>query len=306
MTPLTIQSSEDSPFDWLLEVADDIRSTVRTQGAALIRGLPIREPGDLTIARKALCVSPYRATELFGQRTGYGDGVTSPIEWPAERELCPFQEETFSAVVPSIALTACVRPPETGGEACISDSRELLRHLPDDIVRRFRESGWMLTRVFRDEFGMKWRDAFGLDSYDALIELFAKTGVDHTRISNGGLRTVRWRPATVVHPATGEECWFNQAAFFNSASLEPRDLAVLRRAFGPDIPTETSYGDGSPLTEDEVFAIHEAYARTSAAIQWQAGDLIVADNILTAQGHQSYTGKPLFFTCLGDPITLLA
>ncbi|MFI6919976.1 TauD/TfdA family dioxygenase [Nonomuraea spiralis] len=304
MMPPTILSPEESAFDWLLDAADHIRGTVRTRGAALLRGLPIREPADLTIVRKILGVEPYRATELFGQRTVYSDGVASPIEWPAHRELCPYQEETFSAVVPSIALTACVRPPEAGGETCLADSRELLRHLPDELARRFQELGWTLTRVFREEFGMKWSEAFGVDSFDALLELFAQIGIDHDRLSKGGLRTVRRRRATVVHPKTGEECWFNQAAFFNSASLEPRDLTVLRRAFGPDLPMETGYGDGSPLTEDEVSAIQDAYAKTAAAVRWQAGDLIVADNILTAQGRRPYQGNPLFFTYLGDPVPL--
>ncbi|MGN9846712.1 TauD/TfdA family dioxygenase [Nonomuraea sp. H19] len=304
MMPPTILSPEESAFDWLLDAADHIRSTVRTRGAALIRGLPIREPADLTIVRKILGVEPYRATELFGQRTVYSDGVASPIEWPTDRELCPYQEETFSAVVPSIALTACVRPPEAGGETCLADSRELLHHLPDELARRFQELGWTLTRVFREEFGMKWSEAFGVDSFDALIELFAQIGIDHDWVSKGGLRTVRRRRATVVHPKTGEECWFNQAAFFNSASLEPRDLAVLRRAFGPDLPMETGYGDGSPLTEDEVSAIQDAYAKTAAAVRWQAGDLIVADNVLTAQGRRPYKGNPLFFTYLGDPVPL--
>ncbi|WP_052850413.1 TauD/TfdA family dioxygenase [Streptomyces avicenniae] len=301
MAPLTLVSTGD---DWLLNAADDIRSTVLTQGAVLVRGLDIREPGDLAAVRESLGVQRYRATELFGQRTVYGDGVTSPIEWPAERELCPYQEETFSTIVPRITLTACVRPPETGGEACIADARELLRRLPDELVGRFRELGWTLTRVFHGEFGMDWREAFGLDSYDALTDLLSTIGIDHTRVSNGALRTVRRRPATVVHPETGEECWFNQAAFFNSASLEPRDLAVLRRVFGPDIPMETSYGDGSPLTAGEVSLINEAYTKISTVIPWQAGDLLVADNMLTAHGHRPYTGNPLFFTSLGAPVSL--
>ena len=289
-----------TPFGWLADAAPWVKNLLPVHGAVLVHGLPIRRAADLAEARQALGVRPYTTTEVFAHRRNLGDGVLSPIRWPHDRVLCPYQEEAFSTVFPGTVLTACVAPPEHGGQAHLSDARRLTAHLPTGLVARARADGWSMTRVFHDRFGMPWQEAFAVADPDQLSEVLTAEGIEHRWSSEGALRTVRRRPAMITHPVTGEECWFNQIAFLNAGSLEPCERALLVEAFGPDLPVDTAFGDGTPLSEEELAFLHSAYDATTLAIPWAAGDLLITGNILMALGRSP--GAPELLITLGDPM----
>lgn len=280
-------------------MAETVREQLPVHGAVLLRGLTFTGQASLVAARHALGIDEFIPIEDFGLRRDLGNGVFTPIHWPANRLLCPFQEGSFSAESPATVLAMCVTPPDSGGEAHLADTRLISSHLPADLVDRVRTHGWTMTRVFHDGFGIPWTDAFSVSSPAELEDLLALEGVEHRWLPEGSLRTVRRRPAVVAHPVTGEECWFNQLAFLNSASMEPRELALLTEAFGEDIPMDTAFGDGTPLSTADLKIIQQAYDQAARVIDWRAGDLLVVDNIMTAQGRAPFTGAPEFLIAFG-------
>ena len=288
---------------WLTESAAVIRSRVLTEGVVVVRGLPLKNPADVALARDALGIRVFQSTERFGHRQEGENGVVSPIRWPEERDLCPYQEESFSLVAPSIVLTGCIRPPDVGGEALLSDSRQISRHLPPDFVNQVRTHGWIMTRVFHQHFGMSWQDAFGCLEREELVSLLDRKGIAYEWLDDGTLRTRRRRPVFRTHPVTGDDCWFNQLAFLNRGSLEPRERELLFLAFGDDLPMDTALGDGQSLSDANFQAILDAYDATTTKLAWQAGDLFVADNLLTAQGRASLVGDAEYWIAFGDPIS---
>jgi hypothetical protein len=292
-----------SPYSWLRNVAATVHDRLSIHGAVLLRGLSLTEPADLVEARRALDIVPFSLIEDFAPRRDFGSGVVSPIQWPDNRILCPFQEGSFSTESPSTVLTTCMTPPETGGEAHLADTRLISACLPADLAERVRAHGWTLTRVFHDGFGIPWTDAFSVTSRTELADLLAREGIEHQWLPHGPLRTVRRRPAVVEHPVTGEECWFNQLAFLNSASMERRELAVLTDAFGEDIPIDTALGDGTCLSALELSTIQQAYEQVTYVLEWRRGDLLVVDNIMTAQGRAPFTGVPEFLIAFGGEPT---
>ena len=289
----------DAPFSWLEDMAVAIRERMLAHGVVLLRGLPLHGPADLVLARRALGISSFTLPETFAERSDLGHGVVSPIRWPDDRLLCPFQEGSFSTVFPSVVLTACVKPPESGGQAHVCDTRLLVAHLPAYLYDRVRVGGWSMTRVFHDGFGISWTTAFSAADQAELAEVLAAQGIKYRFLSDGVLYTIRRRPGVISHPVTGEECWFNQMDFLNVASMEPRDRAILTKAFGRDLPVNSAFGDGTPLPESDVQAIHQAYDAVTRSISWQQGDLLLTDNILTAQGRAPFTGAPEFLVALG-------
>ena len=301
MIPVFDASQQYWP-EWLTESAAAIRLRVLTDGAVVIRGLPLRGPADVALARDSLSVRTFRSTERFAHRKEGENGVVSPIRWPEERELCPYQEESFSTVVPSIVLTGCIRPPDTGGEAMLSNARQISRHLPLALAGQVRTHGWVMTRVFHPNFGMSWQDAFDCLEREDLPPLLARQGIAYEWLNDGTLRTWRRRPAFRIHPITGEECWFNQLAFLNHGSLESRDRELLSLAFGDDLPVDTALGDGQPLSAPDLLAIQGAYDATTTRLAWLAGDLLVADNIITAQGRGPFAGTAEYWIAFGDPV----
>jgi hypothetical protein len=108
---------------------------------------------------------------------------------------------------------------------------------------------------------------------------------------SGDALTVRYRRwATLRHPRGGEVTWFNHGTFFNPHTLEPAlKSAVL--AMGEDrMPYNTYYGDGTPIEQATVATLDAAYEAETVSFPWQAGDVLMIDNMRIAHGRTSYRG----------------
>ncbi|UOX90009.1 TauD/TfdA family dioxygenase [Amycolatopsis sp. FBCC-B4732] len=284
----------EDPFSWLRETAEAVGEHLLRYGAVLVQGLPLDGPDALADAREALGLTVQRPVEAFTRRGEFSRGVVSPIDWPQDRAVCPFQESAFSMTFPSVVLTACLTPPAGTGRARLADARRIAGHLPTRLASRVRADGWIMTRVFHDGFGLSPEEAFSVPDRAALEEVFEAGGIGHQQLSEGVLRTIRHRPGVIAHPATGQECWFNQISFLNAHSLDPAERTVMTKAFGRDMPMDTSFGDGSPLSVEDVAAVQRAWDAVTSEVPWHRGDLLLVDNIATAQGRSAYEGSPEF------------
>jgi hypothetical protein len=62
-------------------------------------------------------------------------------------------------------------------------------------------------------------------------------------------------------------------------------------SYGPDgLPFTTRFGNGEPIGEDVVNLINHAYQAHTLREAWQAGDVLVVDNIRTAHGRDPFEG----------------
>jgi hypothetical protein len=289
-----------SPFSWLREMTATIRELLLVHGAVLLHGVPVESPDSLAEARDSLGLGRFMPPEAFNRRADFGNGVLSPIGWPLDRHICPLQESSFSTTFPSVVLTACVTPPDGDGRAHLSDARRMAGHLPAGLADRVRADGWIMTRSFHGGFGFSWRDAFSVPDRAALEEVFEAEEIEAEWLANGMLRTTRKRPGFVKHPATGEECWFNQLAFLNANSLDPAERGFLTKAFGENLPVNSFFGDGAPLSEADVVAIDSAYDATKVSVPWRRGDVLITDNVSMAVGRSAVEGSPEFRIALGS------
>lgn len=288
-----------APIPWLRETAAVLREQMLLRGAVLVRGLPVHGPAGLAGVREALGITPHIPSEAFNGRRDHGNGILAPISWPADRPICPFQESSFSRTFPSVVLTACITPPDGGGRAHLGDARRTVERLPPQVADRVRRDGWTMTRTFHDGFGISWRDAFSVPDRAALDGVLDAAGIESRWLPGGSLHTVRRLPGVVAHPATGEECWFNQLSFLNAGSLDPVEREVMVKSFGEYLPMNTYHGDGSPPSQEDLSAIYDAYDSVKTGFQWRRGDLLITDNIIMAQGRSAYEGSPEFVVALG-------
>ncbi|WP_335974918.1 TauD/TfdA family dioxygenase [Streptomyces sp. CA2R106] len=295
----SFDAPSEAPFSWLRDMAGTVRDRMLKHGAVVIHGLPVDDRDSLAEARGSLGIEPFTPTESFNHRSDRGDGILSPISWPQDRIICPFQESSFSREFPSVVLTACVTPPDGDGRTHLSDARRVADHLPAQLADRVRTGGWTMTRVFHEGFGISWPEAFSVTDRAALDDLFQTAGIDSAWLPDGTLHTVRHRPGVLRHPVTGEECWFNQIAFLNAGSLDPTERVIMANAFGEHLPMNTFFGDGSPLSEEDLAAVHHAYDAVRIGVPWRRGDLLIVDNILMAQGRSAFEGSPEFLIALG-------
>ena len=100
-------------------------------------------------------------------------------------------------------------------------------------------------------------------------------------------------PVVIEHPVTGERVWFNQAEQFHPTSLPAEVASFLLdeyRGREHELPQWASFADGAPIASDTLAEIRTALCDETALTSWQAGDLLVIDNVLALHGRTPFTG----------------
>ena len=187
----------------------------------------------------------------------------------------------------------------------LADGAAVLGALPRDLVERFERQGWLLVRNYNDDIGATVADVFGTNDRDAVERYCRANAIDFEWRDRGGLRTRQRRNAVVRHPVSGRRCWFNQIAFLNEWTLAPDVREYLVDVYGPDgQPFNTRFGNGDPIGPDIVEAINDVYEAHTVREPWQAGDLLVVDNIRTAHGREPFEGPREIVVALADGVRL--
>ncbi len=273
-----------------------------------IRGLGLRDAAEAEAVFRQLG-DLMTETEAFAPRTRYAPGVYSATKWPPNQSMCVHHELSYADSVPSLMLFACLVAPEVGGATPLADGAAVLDALPRDLVERFERQGWLLVRNYNDDIGATVADAFGTDDRAAVERYCRANAIDFEwqdgAGGGGGLRTWQRRRAVVPHPLTGQPCWFNQIAFLNEWTMAPDLHEYLLDVYGADgLPFNTRFGNGDPIGADVVQVINEVYEAHTVREPWQAGDLLVVDNIRTAHGREPFEGPREVVVALADGVRL--
>ncbi|GAA3945831.1 TauD/TfdA family dioxygenase [Streptomyces gulbargensis] len=290
---------------WLSAHRPAIQAELHRSGAVMLRGLPVTDAATFAEARDALVAERAGYKEKATPRTDFGEGVFSSTDLPAAQPIRLHNENSYTLDFPGVLLFGCVTAPETGGATTVGDMRRALALLPPELVARFEKAGWLLVRNYSDLAGMPWRKAFSSDAPAGAEEYCDAHSIGYEWLDEDTLRTRQLRSAIVTHPVTGERVWFNHFAFWNARSLDEDVREVLTETFGADgLPFDTRLGDGTVLTDDEVDAVIDAYRAVTVRESWQAGDLMLVDNILCAHGREAYTGARKILVAMGEPVPL--
>lgn len=303
--PLLWADAVPDPVDWAAEHRDALRDAVTEHGAVLVRGLGLRGPEQVGAVFRTLADELMADREAFAPRRTYGDRVYSSAAWPPNQPMCMHHELSYRTEFPALLLFACLTAPADGGATGVADAATVLDCLPAELVDRFERHGWRLTRTYGDDIGASYADAFGTDDHAEIERYCAANAIELTWLPDDGLRTEQVRPAVVRHPVTGTRCWFNQVAFLSEWTMDPEVREYLVDVYGADaLPFTTAAGDGTPVGEDVVALLNRSYEANTAREPWQAGDLMLVDNIRTAHSREAYEGDREILVGLADPVRL--
>ena len=302
-----IQSIPDGaePNQWVAEHAAELTASWAADGAVLVRGAGVTEPADVRRLAEHLGVAVVADREPFAERADLGAAVYSSVTWPPDQPMCMHHETSYAAQVPSKMLIGCLVPPVEGGATGVADGYRVLSELPADLLAPFAARGWSLERNYSELVGTAWQEAFGTTERAVVEKYCQDNGIRTDWRSDGSLRTRQRRPAIVRHPETGRPCWFNQVAFFNQWTLEEDVREYLLFEFGADaLPFNSYYGDGSPIEREVVDTINEVYVAATVREPWQAGDLLLVDNVRMAHNREPFSGRRSMAMVFGDPTTV--
>ncbi|MFF3354029.1 TauD/TfdA family dioxygenase [Streptomyces sp. NPDC002917] len=301
---LRAEATGDAP-GWAAEHRDALRAVVAEHGSVLVRGLGLRDAAGTGAVFSRLATGLMSEKEVFAPRRTYSDGVYSSSKWPPNQPMCMHHELSYTLEFPGMMMFACLSAPTDGGATAVADSPTVLDALPAELTERFEREGWLLTRSYNDEIGATVAEAFGTDDRDAVESYCRANAITFEWQPDGGLRTRQRRSAVVRHPVTGRRCWFNQIAFLNEWTMAPEVREYLVDVYGADgLPFNTRFGNGDPIAEDVVQLLNSVYEANTAREPWQAGDLMLVDNIRTAHSREPFEGPREVLVAMADPVHL--
>jgi alpha-ketoglutarate-dependent taurine dioxygenase len=288
--PMLQTETADDALRWVADRREALRQAVTDFGSVLVRGLRLNDAPYVGAVFQQLGAL-MTETEAFAPRLRYGQGLYSASKWPPSQQMCVHHELSYALEFPSLMLFACLTAPATGGATPVADSPSVMRALPATLVDRFERAGWLLVRNYNNDVGTSLAESFGTDDRFAIERYCRANAIEFEWLPGGGLRTKQYREAVFAHPRTGQKCWFNQVAFLNAWTMDVEVREYLIEVYGEDaLPFDTCFGDGSKIGPEIVQTINQVYEAHTVREAWQAGDLLLVDNIRTAHGREPFTG----------------
>src|SRR5436309_1063830 len=289
---------------WASEHRNALRAFVAEHGSLLVRGLGLRDAAETEAVFRQLG-SLMTETEAFAPRQRYAQGVYSASKWPPNQQMCMHHELSYALEPPALMLFACLVPATDGGATPVADSPTVLNALPAGLVERFERLGWLLIRNYKSGIGSSVAEAFGTDDRHVVESYCRAHAIEFEWQGDWALRTRQRRSAVVRHPLTAQRCWFNQIAFLNEWTIDAEVREYLVDSYGEDgLPFNTRFGNGDPIGADIVQLINETYEANTARERWQAGDLMLVDNVRTAHARDPFKGPREVVVGMADAVNL--
>jgi alpha-ketoglutarate-dependent taurine dioxygenase len=285
----------------IAELAAHIRSdrgevdeALLRHGALLFRGFVIAGPRDFQLFADAIG-SAHDYVGGNSPRSRVIDRVYNSTEYPRNLELAVHNEMAYLDRWPARLAFCCMIPAAEGGETPIADCRKIPPTLAPKLLDKLEEKKVVYIRNLHGGrgTGLSWQASFGTEDRATVEERCREDGVTWEWSGEGDLRTTIVRDALSVHPKTKELVFFNQIALWHHSSLAPklRDIYAARGMGPDDFPHNCCYGDGTPISDDEVAHLRACVARATVSFPWERGDVLLIDNVLVAHGRRPFRGR---------------
>jgi alpha-ketoglutarate-dependent taurine dioxygenase len=271
-----------------------LQQLLARHGGILFRGFEVEGAEDFRATNEALGAQAFDYVGGNSPRNRVAADVFTSTEYPASEVISLHNEMSYLPAWPRRLFFHSVIPAASGGQTSLAHGGDVLRALPADIVERLRSRQVNYIRNFQSDIplGKNWQTTYQTQDRAEVETIVAGQGSACHWQPNGALRVSTRCAATLAHPDTGQEYWFNQAEQWHPTALNPAVRAMFEQMVGPgNLPHECEYGDGAAM-EDEVLAeIRRVLDRCKLLFDWQRGDLLMIDNVLLMHGRESFKGE---------------
>jgi alpha-ketoglutarate-dependent taurine dioxygenase len=233
-----------------------------------------------------------------------GDKIYTSTDYPAEQSIFLHNEGTYWLTWPLKIYFGCLIAAQQGGETPIADCRNIFGRIQPKIREKFIEKKVLYVRNYNDGFGLTWQTVFQTRDKAVVEEYCRRNSIEFEWKAGERLRTRQVRQAVAQHPKTGEFIWFNHATFFHVSTLENTFRKALLAEFQEeDLPNNTYYGDGSSIEAEVLEELRSVYQQEMVLFPWEAGDLLMLDNMSVAHGRSAFMGERKVVVGMADPFT---
>ncbi len=292
-----LKGSAVSLGSWAAEHRHDLDEWLHRDGAVLLRGFSVGSPE--AFHHVVAAIRPRILNYVGGDspRKAVGDGIYTSTEFPPSMEIGLHNELSYTRSWPERVFFCCLVAADSGGETHIADGRKVFARMDPGTRDRFSNKGVLYRQHLRDDDGApgpgkSWQETFETTKRAEVERVCASQAMEF-EWTRRGLRTSLHNPGVLAHPVTGETCWFNQADMWH-AHFDTVKAQENRRT--GDTPTDEAlgshacYGDGSEISIEDLTSVRAACKASERLFTWQAGDLLILDNILTMHGRKPFNG----------------
>jgi alpha-ketoglutarate-dependent taurine dioxygenase len=286
--------------DWVRGNQELVERKILNHGGILFRGFNVNSSSIFEQFAQSVC------SELFNEngehpRKSVSGNVYTPVFYPPDKQLLWHNENSFNYRWPMKILFCCIKPADAGGETPIVDSRKVFEMIDPAIREQFQKKKIMYVRNYDEALGLSWRTVFNTENPRKVEDMCRASSMEFEWKENDRLKTRCVRPAVLDHPSTGETVWWNQAQHWHISCLDKATRESLLILFADeDLPRHCYYGDGSAIENSIMESICEVYEKLEFSFKWQAGDVIVLDNMLTAHARNPFKGERKLLVAMGN------
>ena len=284
---------------WARDHREYLEQELTTYGALLFRGFTTSLTSFEQLT-EALCSDLMR---------GYGDlprapgtrGVYHATPYPSDERILWHNESSHWRVWPRKQFFMSLTVAAQGGETCLADCRKVYQLLGPPIRDRFHRKQLLYVRNFTPHMDVDWRTFFGTSDRSVVEARCREVATQFEWKTQDRLQTRALVPAVIRHPGTGEMSFFNQLQLHHPSCLPPGYRDSADSSFEEeDLPRNVFYGDGSPIEDEVLGIVGETLDRASFEHTWQAGDIVMVDNMLVAHSRKAYSGPRKIVVALGE------
>jgi len=289
---------------WAADNREFVCKLLLKHGGLLFRGFRLQGAIDLEQFIRAISTEPLEYRERSSPRHRVNGNIYTSTDYPADQSIFLHNENSYQHIWPLKIFFFCLTAAEHGGETPIADCRKVYQRINPQVRERFNQKKILYVRNFAGGIGLSWQTVFGTTDKAAVEEYCRQAGIETEWRSDNHLRTRQVREAVASHPLTGEMLWFNHAAFFHVSTLDHsirKQLASIFKA--EDYPNNTYFGDGSEIEPEVLDELRAAYRDETITFPWQAGDILVLDNMLTAHGRAPFSGSRKVLVGMAEAIS---
>jgi len=229
---------------------------------------------------------------------------------PASLRIQFHNEMAYSRSFPKYVAFGMFQPADVDGTTLVVDNAKVTERLSAPLKRKMHDLGVRYVRLLYDEserglpdYFNSWQAAFGTeDPGEAAGKASGPDMFAEWQEGPGGARRMRhtaWAPVFVTHPALGEIYFtsvLNRHGSWQDGHEVFGKLPLDRR------PYQCAWGDGTPLSDDELAELREVQDGAMERVHLEQGDVIAMDNLRVQHGRTTFQGKRVLGLMLSDMV----